>query len=115
MGRGSGLATGNRLELRTLKGFEAAGWRCERVRRPGQLKGGDVFNVIDLMACKDGRVVFVQVTTKGQRAAKIRKIAEQELGIEILLVLWQKHKARWVSSSELVLSELTEIKRLIRG
>jgi len=62
----------------------------------------DLFNIIDVLAVKDGITIGIQVTSKANVNARIKKIADSEhisnlrdANWKILVHGWYKEKNRW--------------------
>ena len=99
----SNVRTGDMLERRTVAALVAAGYRAERVSRRGRNSGGDLFGCADLVAvCPAGAVELIQVTTKGSRSARRRKIRAARLSCPVRLIYWFKNGTRWAWLSEVV-------------
>lgn len=88
---------------KTLKLLKDQGWECGIVERwiPGANIRRDLFNIIDIIACLDDRLVGVQSTSWGQRGPHLRKIHSEhgaatemwlKTGAELWLVSWKKVK-----------------------
>jgi len=62
----------------------------------------DLFQIIDVLAVKDGETIGIQVTSKSNMSARIKKIADsdhigalREANWKILVHGWHKVKNRW--------------------
>ena len=62
----------------------------------------DLFNIIDVLAVKDGVTIGIQVTSKSNMSARMKKIADNEhvnnlrdANWTILIHGWYKEGARW--------------------
>jgi Holliday junction resolvase len=99
----SNVSRGADLERRTVAALVAAGWRAERVSRQGRNNGGDAFGCVDVLAISpEGRIELIQVTTKGSRSARRRKIRAAALPCAVRLIYWFKNGTRWAWLSEVV-------------
>jgi Holliday junction resolvase len=99
----SNVSRGADLERRTVAALVAAGWRAERVSRQGRNNGGDAFGCVDVLAISpEGEIELIQVTTKGARSARRRKIRAARLTCPVRLIYWFKNGARWAFLSEVV-------------
>lgn len=65
-------------------------------------KRNDLFGVFDILAVGHGHTLGVQVTSRSNMAARIKKIKEQgilgtlkEAGWQIVIHGWDKHENRW--------------------
>jgi Holliday junction resolvase len=99
----SNVSRGADLERRTVAALVAAGWRAERVSRQGRNNGGDAFGCVDVLAIGPaGEIELIQVTTKGSRSARRRKIRDARMPCPVRLIYWFKVGTRWAFLSEVV-------------
>lgn len=86
-----------------------AGYLVEKVERWNAFSRtkADLFQIADLVALGDDEVVFVQVTSASNHAARRTKIADHEntgrirkAGVRILLHSWAKRDGRWALREE---------------
>ena len=65
------------LTARSLKHLRDTGWLVDVVERNvTRMVKKDLFGMFDLLALRDGAVMFVQVTTGSNVSARVRKIRE---------------------------------------
>jgi hypothetical protein len=89
----------------TLRKLRADGWFAETVERwvPGANIRRDLFNVLDIVALKDGTTLGVQCTSTSNVSARVHKIADsdalpwlRDAGWQLAVVGWAKKDNRWV-------------------
>ena len=85
-------AKGRRNEVKTKKYLEERGWLCELVRGSSKFsKSVDFFGLFDLIALKEGIVMFVQV--KSNRKPKLRPFKEfkEKYFVPIYIFVWKDY------------------------
>jgi hypothetical protein len=89
---------------RSLKYLRNLGYRCDIVeRRLGRFVTKDLFGFIDLLAIKDGEVLAVQTTSGSNVAARVAKIASDELAdavADVRKLGWSIHVHGWRKNSK---------------
>jgi hypothetical protein len=90
---------------RSLKYLRLLGYRVEIVERwiPGANIRRDLFGFIDLLAIKDGEVLAVQTTSGSNVAARVAKIASDELAgavADVRKLGWSIHVHGWRKNSK---------------
>jgi hypothetical protein len=91
---------------RSLKHLREQGYLADVVERwiPGANIRRDLFNVLDILAIREGEILGVQTTSDSHVAERVDKIANHEnvgairkAGIKIHVHGWRKNaKRRWV-------------------
>ena len=94
----------------TLKLMRERGYTCEITERWNAFTKTrhDLFNFIDVLCIREGEVVGVQTTSRGNIAARRKKIRELETfpvvlgaGIKVCIQGWSKNKSnRWEVKEE---------------
>jgi hypothetical protein len=82
---------------RSLAHVREQGYTAEVVERwnPFARVRHDLFGIIDILAIGNGHTLAVQTTSKGNMAARIRKIEESEHLPEIIRSGWRLHVHGW--------------------
>lgn len=89
---------------RSLAKLRADGYHCEIVEKwnPYARIRQDLWGFVDILAIREGEVLAVQVTSRGNVSARVNKITEHEnlpivrkAGIRIEVHGWGKLKAGW--------------------
>lgn len=89
---------------RSLKYLREQGYHCEVVEKWAFGRRHDLWGFCDILAIREGEVVAVQVTSRGNVNARVRKITVEceatlavvrKAGIRIVVQGWGKLKAGW--------------------
>ena len=82
---------------RSLKYLRDQGYRCWIVERwcPYSRKRKDLWNCLDILAIGNGQTVGVQTTSRGNVAARVKKIEENEYYQELVRSGWKVHVHGW--------------------
>ena len=89
---------------RSLKHLREKGYHCEVVEHWAFGRRHDLWGFCDILAIRDDEVLAVQVTSRGNVSARVRKITVEceetlglvrKAGIRVIVQGWGKLKAGW--------------------
>ena len=85
------------LNQRTIALYQDQGYRCTVVESYNSFtkRKKDLFGIFDVLAVGNGQTIGIQITSKSNMAARIRKIEESEFLPEILQSGWRVVVIGW--------------------
>jgi hypothetical protein len=85
------------LNQRTIALFEERGYRCDTVESYNAFtrRKKDLFGLFDIVAIGKGETVAIQLTSKSNMSARVKKISNSEILPELLRSNWKIYVIGW--------------------
>lgn len=85
------------LNQRTVALFESRGYKCDIVESYNAFtkRKKDLFGVFDILAIGNGETVAIQLTSKSNMSARVKKIANSDMLPTILESKWRIFVIGW--------------------
>jgi hypothetical protein len=85
------------LNQRTIALYEEQGYKCDRVESYNAFtkRKKDLFGIFDVLAVGNGETIGIQITSKPNMSARVKKIEESEFLHEILRSGWRVVVIGW--------------------
>ena len=85
------------LNQRTIALFEERGYQCDTVESYNSFtkRKKDLFGLFDILAIGNGETVAIQLTSKSNMSARVKKISESPFLSELLRCNWRIFVIGW--------------------